>query len=59
MKKLKIELNLVLPEIDHGDDCVQFLTARLQAHKGVDYVHVDRTNGHAALCIHYDTKLWT
>lgn len=57
MKKLKIELNLVLPEIDHGDDCVQFLTARLQAHKGVDYGHIDRTNGHAALCIHYDPNL--
>ena len=57
MKKLKLELNLVLPEIDHGDACVQFLTERLQAQKGVDYVHIDRTNGHAALCIHYDPNL--
>ena len=36
---------------------MQFLTERLQAQKGVDYVHIDRTNGHAELCIHYDPNL--
>ena len=57
MKKLKLELNLVLPDIEQGDDCVQFLTERLRAHKGVDHVHIDRTNGHAELCIHFDPNL--
>lgn len=57
MKKLKLELGLVLPEIDHGDACMHFLTERLQAHWGVDYAHIDRTNGHAELCIHYDPNL--
>jgi Cd2+/Zn2+-exporting ATPase len=57
MKKLKLELNLVLPEIDHSDACVHFLTERLQGHSGVDYVHIARTNGNADLCIHYDPNL--
>lgn len=57
MKKLKIELNLVLPSIEQGDDCVRFLTERLSPHKGVEYVHIDRTNCHADLCIHYDPNL--
>jgi Cd2+/Zn2+-exporting ATPase len=57
MKKLKLELGLVLPEINHGDDCVHFLTERLQTHLGVDYAHIDRMNGRAELCIHYDPNL--
>ena len=57
MKKLKLELDLVLPEIDQGDDCVHFLMERLQAHRGVDHVHIDRSNGHAELCIHFDPSL--
>lgn len=57
MKKLKLELNLVLPEIDHSDACVHFLTERLQVQSGVNYVHIARTNGYADLCIHYDPNL--
>jgi Cd2+/Zn2+-exporting ATPase len=57
MKKLKLELDLVLPEIDQGDDCVHFLMERLQAHRGVDHIHIDRSNGHAELCIHFDPSL--
>ena len=57
MEKLKLELNLVLPEIDHGDECVRFLTERLQTHKGVEHAHIDRQNSYGVLCIHYDPNL--
>jgi len=57
MQKLKLDLTLVLPEIADGDACIHLLIDRLAGVRGLDEAHVDRSNGTAQLCLHYDPNL--
>jgi Cd2+/Zn2+-exporting ATPase len=60
MKKLKIEIPLILPEVpDEKDQCVQELISMLQEQKGLEKVHVSEAadNGVPQLCFHYDPEL--
>jgi Cd2+/Zn2+-exporting ATPase len=60
MKKLKLEIPLILPEVpDEKDQCVQELISLLQEQKGLAKVHVSAAaeNGVPQLCFHYDPEL--
>jgi len=60
MKKLQIEIPLLLPEVpDEKDQCVDKLIKQLQNIEGLEKVHVaDETdNGVPQLCFHYDPEL--
>ncbi len=58
MEKLKIELPILLPEVqDERDQCTERLIERLKVHRGVERVHIDTRNGEAVLCLHYDPNL--
>jgi Cd2+/Zn2+-exporting ATPase len=60
MKKLKLEIPLILPEVpDEKDQCVQELISLLQEQKGLAKVHVSEAaeNGVPQLCFHYDPEL--
>ncbi|TWI82631.1 heavy metal translocating P-type ATPase [Chitinophaga japonensis] len=57
MKKIKINLDLLLPEIpDERDACVQRIITVMQKHKGVEKAHLIPGNeaNKAQLCFHYD-----
>ncbi len=58
--KLRIELPLVLPDIDDvGDGCVRRLISRLTGRPGISEAHVISAadGGVAQLCIHYDRNI--
>jgi len=60
MKKLKLEIPLILPEVPvEKDQCVQELISLLQEQKGLEKVHVSEAagNGVPQLCFHYDPEL--
>lgn len=60
MKKLKLEIPLILPEVpDEKDQCVQELISLLQEQKGLEKVHVSEAadNGVPQLCFHYNPEL--
>ncbi len=57
MQKLKLEIPLLLPENGDCEDCLQRLQEALRRHKGIDEAHIDRENGSARLCLHYDPDL--
>ncbi|WP_423128509.1 heavy metal translocating P-type ATPase [Gaoshiqia sp. Z1-71] len=60
MKKLKLEIPLILPEVpDEKDQCVQELISLLQEQKGLEEVHVSEASddGVPQLCFHYDPEL--
>lgn len=57
MQKHKLDLTLVLPQIEDGDACMHLLTDRLANIRGLDEAHVNRSNGTAQLCLHYDPNL--
>jgi len=60
MKKLQIEIPLILPEVpDEKDQCVQELISLLQEQKGLEKVHVSEAadNGVPQLCFHYNPEL--
>jgi Cd2+/Zn2+-exporting ATPase len=57
MEKLKLQLPLLLPEIDIRDQCVDLLTNQLANVRGVEQVHVIVHDGTGELCIHYDPNL--
>lgn len=57
MKKIKINLDLLLPEIpDERDQCVDRIIKRIEHHKGIEKVHLVPANdlNKAQLCFHYD-----
>lgn len=57
MEKIKIDLDLLLPEIpDERDACVQRIITMMQNHKGVAKAHLVPGYGkdEAKLCFHYD-----
>ncbi len=55
--KVKIDLDVLLPEVDGGDQCVRVLTAMLGVMRGIQYAHVKRNEGAAELCLHFDANL--
>ena len=57
MKKLQIEIPLILPEVpDDKDPCVQDFIELLEDHKGIDKVHVKKVADSEVphLCFHYN-----
>ncbi|WP_343306306.1 heavy metal translocating P-type ATPase [Chitinophaga niabensis] len=57
MEKIKIDLDLLLPEIpDERDACVQRIISMMQNHKGIAKAHLLPGNGkdEAKLCFHFD-----
>jgi Cd2+/Zn2+-exporting ATPase len=57
MEKIKINLDIVLPEIpDEKDECVQRIMRILQTKKGIEKVHIvsGTENTKAQLCFHYN-----
>ncbi|NUM74645.1 cadmium-translocating P-type ATPase [candidate division KSB1 bacterium] len=57
-KELQLEIPLLLPEVeDEKDQCVERLLERVQSHRGIAKAHVDRKNGQACFCLHYDPNL--
>ena len=57
MKTLRLDLLLLLPDIEERDNCVLLLTNRLAAVRGIKEAHIVRENGTAQLCLHYDPNL--
>ena len=57
MRKYKLDLPLLLPEMEKRDACAQLLVDRLRNVRGVEEAHVVRENGTAGLCLHYDPNL--
>lgn len=60
MKKLKLQLPLILPEVpDEKDRCVQTLIQRLEGKNGLEKVHMAGAdhNGIPQLCFHYEPDL--
>lgn len=60
MQKVKINLNLLLPEIpDERDACVSRIIAALKNHKGIDEVHLadGKDMQEAQLCFHFNPDI--
>src|SRR5215213_8212393 len=51
---IQLNLSLVLPDIEAGDDCVCHLIDRLAANQGIEQAHIVREDGADRLCLHYD-----
>jgi Zn2+/Cd2+-exporting ATPase len=54
---MQLDLPLILPKLEAGDRCVEFLTERLAHKKGIDEAHIVREGDNALLCLHYDPNL--
>lgn len=60
MEKLTLDLELLLPEVaDEQDQCVARLQERLKTARGVTEAHLEKTDGKAQLCLHYDAAQTT
>lgn len=60
MQKVKINLNILLPEIlDERDACVARIITQLQNHKGLEKVHLIPGNNkqQAQLCFHFNADI--
>ena len=57
MPELQINLTMLLPEMNAGDQCTHLLTDRLAGVRGVELAHIVDANGAPALCLHYDPNL--
>ncbi len=57
---LQLEISVVLPHIeDERDRCVDRFTELMAGHKGIQQAHIERENGQALVCLHYDPNLLT
>jgi Cd2+/Zn2+-exporting ATPase len=56
-KTTQLELNLLLPDINPDDDCVQILTERLGHRRGIEKVHIVQEDDESQLCLHFDPNL--
>jgi Cd2+/Zn2+-exporting ATPase len=60
VEKLTLDLELLLPEVaDEQDQCVARLQERLKTARGVTEAHLEKTDGKAQLCLHYDAAQTT
>lgn len=57
MDKLKLELDVLLPENGDCERCVDRLESTLLTHRGVQEAHVDRAGPEPRLCLHFDPDL--
>lgn len=58
MQKIKIDLNILLPEIlNERDECVQRIIVLMQNHKGIEEIHVVGNGKEAQLCFHYNPDI--
>ncbi len=57
MDKYRLDLDLLLPDLEEGDKCEELLTERLATTRGVTQAHIVREDGHGDLCLHYDPNL--
>lgn len=65
MQKVQLDLPIILPHMESGDQCTELLTERLHGLRGVDEAHIvrgsdskgDSGNGSSQLCIHFDANL--
>ena len=57
IKKLKLEIPVLLPEDVDCADCVRRLQDTLRRHKGIEEAHVDQGTDPPRLCLHYDPHL--
>ncbi len=52
---LQLEISVLLPHVaDERDQCVERLQELLTRHRGVSQAHIERQNGQALICLHYD-----
>ena len=51
MQTLRLDLPLLLPEMDERDRCVHLLTERLAGVRGIGEAHIVRDNGTAQRCL--------
>lgn len=56
---IQLNLSLVLPEIEAGDDCIKHLTNKLIGNKGIEEAHIVQTDHDTQLCLHYDPQFIT
>ncbi len=54
MRKLQLEIELILPEAEGADPCVERLLGAIQGHRGVIEAHVDQKRSKPRLCVHYE-----
>jgi len=55
---LRLDIPVLLPEVeDERDQCVARLREFLEANRGIERVHVERDDGRATLCLHYEPNL--
>ena len=55
---LQLEIPVLLPGVaDERDSCVERLNTQLAAQKGIRQAHLERANGQATICLHYDPNL--
>ena len=60
MEKLELDLELLLPGVaDEQDQCVARVQERLRTARGVTEAHLEKNDGKAQLCIHYDVTQTT
>lgn len=57
MEKTKLELSIVLPELDANDECARILIEQLGHKRGIETAHIVQDNGTAKLCLHFDQNL--
>jgi Cd2+/Zn2+-exporting ATPase len=57
MDKYRLDLDVLLPDMEEGDKCEELLTERLASTRGVSQAHIVREDGHGELCLHYDPNL--
>ncbi len=58
-QKVQLDLPLLLPDMDAGDECINKLTDWLAHCAGIEELHFVREDGPTLLCIHYDPNLIT
>ncbi len=56
-QEVRLDLSVILPDLDAADECITMLTTRLLQQRGMEKAHIVRENGTARLCLHYDPNL--
>jgi Cd2+/Zn2+-exporting ATPase len=56
-QETKIQLDLLLPEGNECEPCLERLQERIQAYRGITMAHLDQEGESSRFCIHYDPNL--
>jgi Cd2+/Zn2+-exporting ATPase len=56
-ERAKIEVNLLLPDGNGCEPCLERLQRRVQSYRGIEEAHLDREGDTPRFCIHYDPNL--